>query len=97
IALLDHSGITITDVFGYSLGGGVALHAAVRHPERFSRLAVHAAHVQWTDEEAADMIAAVEGALGDPERPWARRLRAVYGDRWAESVARMRDFTAALP
>jgi len=32
-ALIGYLGIDKADVFGYSMGGGVALQAAVRHPE----------------------------------------------------------------
>jgi pimeloyl-ACP methyl ester carboxylesterase len=32
-ALMKHLGIEKADVMGYSLGGGVALQTAIRHPE----------------------------------------------------------------
>ena len=37
-ALLGHLGIDQADVVGYSLGGGAAFLAALRHPERIRRL-----------------------------------------------------------
>jgi len=39
-AALDHLGLRQADVMGYSLGGGVALQFAIRHPPRVRRLAV---------------------------------------------------------
>ena len=39
-ALIKHLGITRTDVMGYSLGGGVALQVAIRHPEVVNKLVV---------------------------------------------------------
>ena len=42
-ALLRHLGIGAADVFGYSMGGGVALQVAVRHPEVVRRLVVASA------------------------------------------------------
>ena len=39
-ALLRHIGIEKSDVYGYSTGGWVALHLAVRHPSMVRRLAV---------------------------------------------------------
>jgi pimeloyl-ACP methyl ester carboxylesterase len=39
-ALLAHLGIEQTDVFGYSLGGSVALHLALRHPGLVRKLAL---------------------------------------------------------
>jgi pimeloyl-ACP methyl ester carboxylesterase len=38
VALLAHLGIAQADVMGYSLGGGVALLTAVRHPEAVRKL-----------------------------------------------------------
>lgn len=42
-ALLEHLGIDKTDVFGYSMGGGVALQVAIRHPEVVRKLVVASA------------------------------------------------------
>jgi pimeloyl-ACP methyl ester carboxylesterase len=42
-ALLRHIGIEKADVYGYSTGGWVALHLAVRHPPMVRRLAVSSA------------------------------------------------------
>jgi pimeloyl-ACP methyl ester carboxylesterase len=39
-ALLKHLGIERSDIMGYSLGGGVALQTAIRHPEVVSKLVV---------------------------------------------------------
>jgi len=39
-ALIRHLGLERADVMGYSLGGGVALQTAVRHPEVVDRLVV---------------------------------------------------------
>src|SRR5206468_436025 len=37
-ALIKHLGISRTDIMGYSLGGGVALQTAIRHPEVVNKL-----------------------------------------------------------
>jgi pimeloyl-ACP methyl ester carboxylesterase len=39
-ALLRHLGIDEADVFGFSMGGGVALQLAIRHPDSVRRLVV---------------------------------------------------------
>ena len=37
-ALIDHLGLEKPDVVGYSLGGGVALFTAIRHPDKVRKL-----------------------------------------------------------
>ena len=43
VGLLQHLGVTQADVFGFSVGGAVALHLAIRHPELVRRLIVSSA------------------------------------------------------
>ena len=43
-ALLRHIGIDEADVFGFSMGGGVALQIAMRHPEVVRKLVVASAY-----------------------------------------------------
>jgi len=45
-ALIDHLGLQKPDLVGYSLGGGVALMTAVRHPEKVGRLVSASAHIR---------------------------------------------------
>ena len=45
-ALIKHLGLEKPDVMGYSLGGGVALVTALRHPEVVGRLIVVSAHIR---------------------------------------------------
>ncbi len=40
VGLLDHLGLAEVDLFGFSIGGAVALRLAVEHPERVRRLVV---------------------------------------------------------
>jgi pimeloyl-ACP methyl ester carboxylesterase len=40
VGLLRHLGVAQADVFGFSVGGGVALHLAIRHPELVRKLIV---------------------------------------------------------
>jgi len=45
-ALIEHLGLGKPDVMGYSLGGGVAFHTAVRHPELVRRLVSVSANIR---------------------------------------------------
>ena len=54
--LIEHLGIEEPDVLGYSLGGGVALQLAARHPELIRRLIIVSAHAR-RDALPAEMLA----------------------------------------
>jgi pimeloyl-ACP methyl ester carboxylesterase len=45
-ALIDHLGLDRPDVVGFSLGGGVALQTAIRHPEKVGRLVSASANIR---------------------------------------------------
>ncbi len=45
-ALIDHLGLDRPDVVGYSLGGGVAMQVAFRHPEKIRRLVAASANIR---------------------------------------------------
>jgi pimeloyl-ACP methyl ester carboxylesterase len=45
-ALIEHIGLDRPDIVGYSLGGGVALQTAVRHPASVGRLVAACAHIR---------------------------------------------------
>ena len=61
IAHLDRQGIARADVFGYSMGGYVALYLAATSPARIARVATLATKLAWTPE-----VAARESAMLDP-------------------------------
>jgi pimeloyl-ACP methyl ester carboxylesterase len=46
VALADHLGLDRPDVVGYSFGGGVALQAAIRHPEKVGRVVSASANIR---------------------------------------------------
>jgi pimeloyl-ACP methyl ester carboxylesterase len=54
-ALIGHLGLEKPDVMGYSLGGGVALQTALRHPELIRRAVVVSIHIR-RDAIYAEML-----------------------------------------
>jgi pimeloyl-ACP methyl ester carboxylesterase len=68
-ALIGHLGFEQADVLGYSLGGGVALQTAIRHPQVVGKLVVISAVCKrsgWYPETAAGMAA----VNADAARMW---------------------------
>ena len=62
-SLLDDLDIPTADVMGYSLGGGVALHVAIRHPGTVRRLVVVSEAYRrsgWSSKTLAQMDAPTE-------------------------------------
>ena len=46
-ALIRHLGLDRPDLVGYSLGGGVALMTAIKHPELVGKVVVASAHIKY--------------------------------------------------
>lgn len=63
IALLDDRSIHQVPVFGYSMGGYVALYLAWKYPERIERVFTLGTKLEWTPD-----VAARETARLDPEK-----------------------------
>jgi pimeloyl-ACP methyl ester carboxylesterase len=60
-ALIDHLGLDRPDVVGYSLGGGVAFHVAVKYPEKIRRLVT--ASVYFRSDDVHDELKALQGQV----------------------------------
>jgi pimeloyl-ACP methyl ester carboxylesterase len=58
-ALLDHLAIDRADVYGYSLGGGVALQLGLRHPSRVRKLVIASASSS-SDGMYAEVLGGIE-------------------------------------
>ena len=99
MAALDHAGLDRTHLFGFSMGGSVALYLALNHPERLERMAVHAMNVQWDAAEVAVMTGGMDPETMAGVAPrWAERLAETHGAaRWRPLARRMIAFTEALP
>ncbi|HJT56836.1 MAG TPA: alpha/beta hydrolase [Ktedonobacteraceae bacterium] len=69
-ALIGHLGLEQADIFGFSLGGGVGLQTAIRHPEVVRKLVLASTAFKrdgWYPEALAGMAAiSVETFAGTP-------------------------------
>ena len=97
-ALLRHLEIAPADVFGYSMGGGVALQLAIRHPDVVRKLVV--ASASYTSDgmhpELAAMIPTItpEMFAGSPMEAEYRRL-APNPDAFPTLVAKLKQLDLA--
>ncbi len=60
-ALIDHLGLDKPDVVGYSLGGGVAFHTAVKHPDKVRKAVL--ASVYYRSEDVHSELKAQQGQV----------------------------------
>lgn len=92
-ALIRRLGLEQADLFGFSLGGGVALQTAIRHPEVVRKLALASTAFKrdgWYPESLAGMAAiSVEGFAGTPIHT-AYLQTSPKPEAWPNVVARMR-------
>lgn len=89
--------LSTAHVFGFSLGGGVALRLAQKWPERVRRLAVFQTNVSWTDAQAARMKRRLDlDALRDRSPDQADRLESLH-DAPDRLTHQLRAFVETLP
>lgn len=62
VAALDSAGLDRVDVFGYSMGGYVALALALAHPARVSTITTLGTKFDWSPEFAAGEMAKLDAA-----------------------------------
>ncbi len=68
-ALIQKLGLEHADLFGYSLGGGVALHTAIRHPELVRKLVVVSATYK-SDGWYPELRAAMKSINAEAAKAW---------------------------
>jgi len=92
-ALIRHLGLEHADIFGYSLGGGVALQTAIRHPEVVRKLTLASTPFKkdgWYPEVLAGMASiSVETFAGTPIHE-AYLKTSPRPEAWPTVVAKMR-------
>ncbi|HKV59807.1 MAG TPA: alpha/beta hydrolase [Ktedonobacteraceae bacterium] len=97
-ALIQHLGLKEADVFGFSLGGGVALQTAIRHPEVVRKLTLVSTPFKgdgWYPEVRAAMrMITVEGFAGTPIQEGYLK-NSPKPEAWPSVVARIRQLVAS--
>ena len=92
-ALIKHLGLEQADLFGFSLGGGVGLQTAIRHPTLVRKLALASTPFRrdgWYPEVLAGMASiSVEGFAGTPIHTTYLQT-SPRPDAWPTFVAKMR-------
>ena len=91
-ALIRHLGLETADVMGYSVGGGVALQTAIRHPELVRKLVTVSCVYKrdgWYPEVLAGM-AQIGPALAEPMK------QSPMYDLYARIAPRPEDWTVLL-
>ena len=70
-ALLRHIGIEEADIFGYSMGGGIALQVTIRHPEVVRKLVLASVYYN-NDGVYPEVLEAIETITPEAfaETPW---------------------------
>jgi len=97
-ALIASLGLEQADLFGYSLGGGVALQTAIRHPQVVRKLALASTAFKregWYPEDLATLNAiSVEGFAGTPIHE-AYLQTSPVPEAWPTLVAKVRQLVTS--
>ena len=95
---LDRERIERADIFGYSMGGYVALLLAARHPERLGRILTLATRLVWSPEIAARESTQLDPAVIREKVPrFAAQLAARHvASGWEALLADTADMLRAL-
>jgi pimeloyl-ACP methyl ester carboxylesterase len=97
-ALITQLGLDQADIFGYSLGGGVALQTAIRHPEMVKKLVLVStpfSSAGWYPEDRAVQAAINADAFAGTPLHDAYLKFSPTPDAWPIVVAKVRDLVTA--
>ena len=86
---MDSRGLEKTDIFGYSMGGYVALWLCVHYPERVGRVVTLATKFNWTPETAAKEVKMLNPEVIEQKVPaFAQKLANIHGAQNWKAVVR---------
>lgn len=84
-------------VFGYSMGGYVALTSAARNPHLFGKLITLGTKFRWTEETLRQETALLDAGRMQQKVPaFAEALRKKHGEKWIRLLDCTRDLMAEI-
>lgn len=97
IKYLDTNAIASIPVFGYSMGGYVALYISLHFPGRIERIFTFATKFLWTPEIAQKEIKLLDAEkIAEKVPAFARSLEARHGKDWKIVLARTSEMMIGL-
>ena len=97
-ALFTHLDIQKAHLFGFSLGGFIALAFAKKYPELINKLAVHATNLIWDEQLVTTMLKRLDHeGIKAKSKELVKYLSAMHGeDHWVSLFERMKEYTIEL-
>jgi pimeloyl-ACP methyl ester carboxylesterase len=87
LAYIDEHSLQQPDVFGYSMGGYVALYTAFQTPNLLDRIMTLGTKFAWSPEAADEETSRMNPEVMEEKIPiYTKKLEAAHGEQWKELV-----------
>ncbi|QTN39777.1 alpha/beta hydrolase [Cryomorphaceae bacterium] len=98
LAYLDANDLKSANIFGYSMGGYVALQLARSHPERVEKIVTYGTKLDWSPEASAKEVRMLNPDVIEEKVPkFAAHLKATHHpDHWRDVLAKTADMMLDL-
>ncbi|MBS7787614.1 alpha/beta hydrolase [Flavobacterium sp. CYK-55] len=84
-AFLEEKAIEKIDIFGYSMGGYVAVYLAHKHPEKVAKIFTLGTKWDWNPESSEREAQMLNPEIVIEKVPkWAQSLKELHGENWPE-------------
>jgi esterase/lipase len=97
LLFLDQNKIESISIFGYSMGGYVALYLAKHFPERIKKVFTLATKLNWTIENSIQESKLLNATIIKEKVPkYAASLEQLHGNSWEKLMDKMAEFILDL-
>lgn len=97
LAYMEENKLDSVDVFGYSMGGYVALQLALNFPERVDRIMTLGTKFDWSKKTAEKEVKLLNPEKIETKVPkFAKRLEELHGEQWKEVTSKTGAMMLAL-